>query len=223
MDSYNQKAKNDLNTRVNERIRVPKVLVIDNKGENIGAVDTLEAIRMAKEVELDLVEVSPNAKPPVCRIMDFSKYVYEQKKKLRKNKSGKAKDLKEFKFSPVIDVGDKNTRVRRAKEFLDKDHPVKITIQKRGRQPYEQMKEVFADILTNFTEYSTIEAEPKGSSNSISITFKKNVTSKNKQNSNQENQALQPEGKQESKDDVQTESSGSPKDQKILKIKKKTE
>ena len=213
MDSYNQKSKNDLNTtRVNERIRVPKVLVITEKGENIGEVNTYDAINMAKDVELDLVEVSPNANPPVCRIMDFSKYIYEQRKKLRKNKAGKTKDLKEFKFSPVIDIGDINTRVRRAKEFLDKDHPVKITIQKKGRQPYDQMKEVFSEILTNFTEYSTIEAEPKGTFNSISVTFKKNGKTKNKQNSDKENQAIQPEGKQESKDDVQTESSGTSED-----------
>ena len=223
MDSYNQKPKHDFGTRINERIRVPTVLVINHKGDNIGEVDTLEAIRMAKEVELDLVEVSPNAKPPVCRIMDFSKYIYEQKKKLRKNKAGKAKDLKEFKFSPVIDVGDLNTRVRRAKEFLDKDHPVKITIQKKGRQPYEQMKEVFNEILTNFTEYSTIEAEPKGTFNSISVTFKKNVTSKNKQNGNKENKAIQPERKQESKDDVQAESPGTLEDKEVIKIEEKTE
>jgi translation initiation factor IF-3 len=209
MDSYNQRSRNDLNTtRINERIRVPRVLVITEKGENIGEVSTYDAINMAREAELDLVEVSPNANPPVCRIMDFSKYIYEQKKKLRKNKTGKVKDLKEFKFSPVIDVGDLNTRVRRAKEFLEKGHPVKITIQKKGRQPYEQMKEVFSEILTNFNEYSTIEAEPKGTFNSISVTFKKNGKTKNKQNSNQENQAIQSEGEQESQDDVQTESSG---------------
>jgi translation initiation factor IF-3 len=224
MESYNQKSKNEFNTtRTNERIRVPKVLVIDDKGNNIGEIDTLDAIRMAKETGLDLVEVSPNANPPVCRIMDFSKYIYEQKKKLRKNKAGKVKDLKEFKFSPVIDVGDMNTRVRRAKEFLEKDHPVKITIQKKGRQPYDQMKEVFSEILTNFTEYSTIEAEPKGTFNSISVTFKKNGKTKNKQNSDKENQAIQSEGKQESKDDVQAESSGTPEDKKIISIKEKTE
>lgn len=223
MDFNNQKPKRDFGTRVNEWIRVPKVLLIDSKGENIGEIDTDEARRMAKEVGLDLVEVGPNITPPVCKIMDYSKYIYEQKKKLRKNKAGKVKDLKEFRFSPVIDVGDMNTRVRRAKEFLEKGHPVKITAQKRGRQQYEQMKQVFDEILTNFTEYSSIEPEPKSEFNSISITFKKNVTSKNKQNSNKENKAIQSEGKQESKNDVQTESSGSLKDKEVKKVKKKTE
>jgi len=215
MDLSNQKSKRDIGTRVNEWIRVPSVLLIDSKGNNLGEVNTDEARKMAKEVELDLVEVGPNTTPPVCKIMDFSKYVYEQKKKLRKNKAGKIKDLKEFRFSPVIDTGDMNTRIRRAKEFLEKGHPVKITAIKKGRQPYDQMKQVFNDVLTNFTEYCSIEPEPKSEFNSISITFKKNVTTKNKQNSNKENKAIQPQGEQESKDDVQTESSGTPQDQKV--------
>lgn len=212
MDLSNQKSKRAIGTRVNEWIRVPSVLLIDSKGNNLGEVNTDEARKMAKEVELDLVEVGPNTIPPVCKIMDFSKYVYEQKKKLRKNKAGKIKDLKEFRFSPVIDTGDMNTRIRRAKEFLEKGHPVKITAIKKGRQPYDQMKQVFNDVLTNFTEYCSIEPEPKSEFNSISITFKKNVTTKNKQNSNKENKAIQPQGEQESKDDVQTESSGTPQD-----------
>ncbi len=215
MDLNNQRSKKDLSIRINEWIRVPSVLLIDNKGNNLGEVDTNEARRLAKEAELDLVEVGSTTTPPVCKIMDFSKYVYEQKKKQRKNKAGKIKDLKEFRFSAVIDTGDMNTRVRRAKEFLEKGHPVKITAIKKGRQQFSQMKEVFDSVLTNFTEYSSIEPEPKSEFNSISITFKKNVTSKNKQNSNQENKAIQPKGEQESKDDVQTESSGTPQDQKV--------
>jgi translation initiation factor IF-3 len=186
------------NTRINEWIRVPEVLVINQKGENLGKLNTQEAIRIAKEAELDLVEVGPTSKPPVCRIMDYSKYVYEQNKKMRKNKAGKAKDLKEFRFSTVIDEGDKNTRIRRAHEFLEKDHPVRITVQRKGRQTREQALAVFNDILTNFVEYSSIEPEPKSEGNRITITFKKNGTSKNKQNSNKENQAIQSEGKQES-------------------------
>ncbi len=218
MDLNNHRAKKDFGTRINEWIRVPSVLLIDSKGENLGEVATEKARSMAKEVGLDLVEVGPNTTPPVCKIMDHSKYIYEQKKKLRKNKAGKVKDLKEFRFSPVIEKGDLDTRVRRAKEFLEKGHPVKITTMKKGRQPYEQMKQVFNDVLTNFTEYCSIEPEPKSEFNSISITFKKNVTPKNKQNSNKENQAIQPKGEQESKDDVQTEPSGTSQDQKVKEV-----
>ena len=163
----------DSGARINRNIRVPKVLLIDEKGENVGEVSTETAIAQAKENELDLVEVNPNAKPPVCKIMDYSKYLYEQQKKQRKNKSNKQKDLKEFRFSPVIEKADIDTRVRRATEFLEKGHPVKISIRKKGRQSSELMKEVFDEILTNFSEYSTIEAEPKRTFNGIAVTYKK--------------------------------------------------
>ena len=215
MDFNNQRSNKDIGVRINDWIRVPKVLLIDEKGENLGEVDTIKAREMARAVELDLVEVGATSKPPVCRIMNYSKYIYEQKKKLRKNKTGKAKDLKEFRFSPVIDTGDMNTRVRRAKEFLEKGHPVKITTIKRGRQQFSQMKEVFDEILTNFTEYCSIEPEPKSEFNSISITFKKDGKTKNKQNSDKESKAIQPKGEQESKNDVQTESSGTPQNKEI--------
>jgi translation initiation factor IF-3 len=185
MDSNNQ--KKDFGTRINDRIRVPKIHLIDQKGESLGEVSTDTARAKAQEEGLDLVEVGPNAQPPVCKIMDYSKYLYDQNKKLRKNKASKQKDMKEFRFSPVIDIGDINTRVRRATEYLEKGHPVKITIRKKGRQPYEQMKEVFDEILTNFSEYSSIETEPKSTFNSISITFKKDGTTKDKQNSEKEN------------------------------------
>lgn len=208
MDFNTQKPKKDFGTRVNEQIRVPTVLLIDNNGSNIGEINTYTALQMAKDAELDLVEVSPNSKPPVCRIMDYSKYIYEQKKKVRKNKAGKAKDLKEFRFSVVIDEFDMNVRIKRALEFLEKGHPVKITVTRKGRQPYEQMKEVFSKILTNFSEYSSIESEPKSESNNISITLKGDGKTKNKQNSNKESKTFQSEREQESKDDVQAESSG---------------
>jgi len=198
MDFNTQKSNKGMSTRINEYIRVPEVLVIDQKGENLGKLTTDEARRIASDLGLDLVEVGPNSKPPVCRIMDYSKYVYEQNKKLRKNKAGKAKDLKEFRFSTVIDIGDMNTKIRRAIEFLEKDYPIRITVQRKGRQTYQQARSVFDEILTNFSEYSTIEAEPKSEGNRITITFKKNGTSKNKQNSIEEDKALQPKGEQES-------------------------
>ena len=194
MDFNSNRPNRGISTRINEWIRVSEVLVIDQKGNNLGKMNTIEAVKLAKEAELDLVEVGATSKPPVCRIMNYSKYVYEQNKKMRKNKAHKAKDLKEFRFSTVIDDGDKNTRVRRAHEFLQKDHPVRITVQRKGRQTREQALAVFNDILTNFTEYSTIEPEPKSEGNRITITFKKNVTSKNKQNSSEENKTLQPKG-----------------------------
>lgn len=187
MDFNNQRVNKEVHAKINEWIRVPDVLVIDQDGNNLGKVSTIEARRLASEAELDLVEVNPNSDPPVCRIMDYSKFVYEQNKKLRKNKAGKTKDLKEFRFSTVIDEGDKNTRIRRGIEFLEKDHPVRITVQRKGRQTHQQAMAVFNDILNNFSEYGSIEPEPKIEGNRISITFKKNGTTKNKQNSSKEN------------------------------------
>ena len=166
--------------RINEYIRVNEVQLIDEKGENHGVMETHKALDLAKIVELDLVEVGPNVSPPVCKIMDFSKYLYEQNKKQRGGSKGKAKEQKEFRFSPVIEEGDIEHRVKRAKEYLDKGHPVKLVMQKKGRQPMALAKEVFAEILTNFDDYSSIEAETKQMGNRISITFTSNGKAKNK-------------------------------------------
>lgn len=166
--------------RKNEYIRVAKVQLIDQNGENIGVVDTDEARRMAIEAGLDVVEVGPNVNPPVCKIMDFSKYVYIQSKKSRQNKKGKVKDTKEFRFTPVIETADINHRVKRAKEYLEKGYPVKVQMVKKGRQPKEQALEVFNQILTNFADYSSIEAEPIQEGNRISLTFKPNGKTENK-------------------------------------------
>jgi translation initiation factor IF-3 len=137
-------------------------------------MNTQEALIKAKELNLDLVEVGSNAKPPVCKIMDYSKYIYRQKKKQRKNRQ-KSKDMKEFKFSPVIETADINTRVRRATEYLEKGHPVRITMYRKGRQSHEQAKKVFNEILTNFSEYSTIEPKAKEEGRNMYLTFiKKN-------------------------------------------------
>jgi len=160
--SYGEKRefKKDYGPRVNEYIRVPQVQLIDEKGENLGIVDTEQARELALEAELDLVEVGSSAKPPVCRIMNFSKYIYEQNKKKRQNKGGKMKELKEFRFTPVMDIGDTNYRIKRAHEFLTKGHQVKLTMVKKGRQSMDQARAVFSEILTNFADYSSIETDP---------------------------------------------------------------
>jgi translation initiation factor IF-3 len=189
--------KKNRGPRVNNQIRVNEIQLIDEKGENLGVVDTGKAISLAKDAELDLVEVGANVEPPVCKIMDYAKYMYMQNKKNRGNKKGKTKEQKEFRFSPVIEEGDIEHRVKRATEYLDKGHPVKIVMQKRGRQPMELAREVFAEILTNFSDYSSIEAEPKQQGNRISITFKSDGKTKNKQNSEEEDKGVKSEGEQE--------------------------
>lgn len=194
-DYQNGNRKKDLGPRRNSSIRAPKVQLITSQGENKGEVNIEEALSLAKQEGLDLVELNPSTVPPICKIMDYSKYLYEQKKKARKSKAKKTKPLKEFKFSPVIDIGDKNTRIRRAKEFLDKGHPVRLTMWIKGRQSKEQAREVFTDILTNFTDYSSIEAEPQHEDRQLFITYRLDGKTKNKQNSKEENQADKSEGK----------------------------
>lgn len=174
--------------RKNEYIRVEEVQLIDEKGNNIGVVKTNRALEMAREVELDLVEVGPNVKPPVCKIMDYSKYIYMQSKKNRMNKKGKAKEVKEFRFSPVIEEADTNHKVNRAIEYLKKGYPTRITMFRKGRQSKEQAKELFDEILTNFTDYSSIEPDPVSEGNNIFITFKPNGKTKDKQNSKEESE-----------------------------------
>lgn len=166
--------------RKNEYIRTNEVQLIDEKGENVGVIATFKAIEMAKEAQLDLVEVGPNVTPPVCKIMDFSKYLYIQSKKNRLNKKGKIKETKEFRFTPVIDTADIDHRVKRSKEYLEKGHPVRILMVRKGRQSKDQALEVFNQILTNFADYSSIEAEPIQEGNRISLTLKPNGKTENK-------------------------------------------
>ena len=121
--------------RVNEQIRVREIRLIDDEGEQKGIVPTIEALRMAKERELDLVEVSPNANPPVCKILDFGKYRFEQEKKLRDSKKNqKVLKLKEIRMQPKIGAGDLDTKAKHIQEFLDEGDKVKVTIRFRGRE-----------------------------------------------------------------------------------------
>ena len=121
--------------RVNEQIRVREVRLIDDEGNQKGIVPTLEALKMAKERDLDLVEVSPNANPPVCKILDFGKYRFEQEKKLRDSKKNqKVLKLKEIRMQPKIGSGDLETKAKHVQEFLNEGDKVKVTIRFRGRE-----------------------------------------------------------------------------------------
>lgn len=121
--------------RVNERIRAPQVRVIGEDGSQIGVMATPDALRMAREQELDLVEVAPMARPPVCRIIDYGRYQYEQSKRLRKaRQKAHQTQLKEVKMSPKIEENDFNTKVRHAREFLEARDKVKFVVRFRGRE-----------------------------------------------------------------------------------------
>ena len=121
--------------RVNEQIRVREVRLIDDEGNQKGIIPTIEALKMARERDLDLVEVSPNANPPVCKILDFGKYRFEQEKKLRDSKKNqKVLKLKEIRIQPKIGAGDLDTKAKHVQEFLNEGDKVKVTIRFRGRE-----------------------------------------------------------------------------------------
>lgn len=121
--------------RINEQIRVREIRLIDDEGGQTGVIPTMEALKMAKERELDLVEVSPNANPPVCKILDFGKYRFEQEKKLRASKQNqKVLKIKEIRMQPKIGPGDLDTKAKHVQEFLDEGDKVKVTIRFRGRE-----------------------------------------------------------------------------------------
>ena len=122
--------------RANERIRAPEVQVISSDGKNLGIVPTKKATEMAREEGLDLIEISPNANPPVCKIMDMGKYKYDMQKKANKaKKNQKIAVLKELKLRPGTEIHDYNFKIKNAKKFLTKGDKVKFTVKFKGRTP----------------------------------------------------------------------------------------
>jgi translation initiation factor IF-3 len=127
--------KRTMEPRVNRRIRVPEVRVITEDGEQLGVMQTQDAFRRAESMGMDLVEVSPMAKPPVCKIMDYGKFKYQQKRKTAEaKKKQQVIELKEVKFRPKTDIHDFNVKVNRLKEFLLEGNKGKVTIMFRGRE-----------------------------------------------------------------------------------------
>ncbi|HMM67497.1 MAG TPA: translation initiation factor IF-3 [Dokdonella sp.] len=150
--------------RRNHEIRVPKVRVIGADGEQVGVLSRDEALEMAQELGLDLVEIQPTADPPVCRIMDFGKFKFDaQKKAHAAKKKQKQVEIKELKFRPTTDVGDYAIKLRNLRRFLDEGDKVKITIRFRGREMAHQelgdimVKKIAADIA----EEAVIEQYPR--------------------------------------------------------------
>ncbi len=122
-------------TRINERIRVPEVRVIDDQGNQVGLMKTPDALRFAQERELDLVEVAPDAKPPVCRVLDYSKYKYEQAQKVKQARKHQQQiTVREIKFRPKIAEHDYDTKKHHVERFLRHKDKVKVTIMFRGRE-----------------------------------------------------------------------------------------
>ncbi|OOG24571.1 translation initiation factor IF-3 [Thioalkalivibrio denitrificans] len=151
-------------TRLNEQITSPNVRLIDVDGENAGVVSIDEALRIAEEAELDLVEISPNADPPVCRVMDYGKFKFEQSKKAQQaRKNQKQIQIKEVKFRPGTDEGDYQVKLRNLNRFINDGDKAKVTIRFRGREMRHQ--ELGAKLLdrieADLSEIATVEQRPK--------------------------------------------------------------
>ena len=145
-------------------IRVPEIRLIDQDGENAGVVTPERAIEMAEEVGLDLVEISPGANPPVCKIMDFGKFKYEQQKKaVEAKKKQKIIEIKEVKFRPNIDTHDYDVKMRSVTKFLGEGDKVKVTLRFRGREMAHQElgRELLERIAGDIETIAKIEAMPK--------------------------------------------------------------
>ena len=138
--------------------------MIDETGENVGVVSVREALKRAEEVGLDLIEISPNANPPVCKILDLGKYRYEQqKRKAEARKNQKVVEIKEIELSPNIDTHDYEVKLRSAKRFIDDGNKVKFTLRFRGREMayMEQGEEVMARIVEDSDLYAKVEQPAK--------------------------------------------------------------
>ena len=149
---------------MNDRILAPEVRVIDENGEQIGILPIEEALERAADAELDLVEISPNAEPPVCRIMDYGKFMFEQNKKQQSaKKKQKQVQVKEIKFRPGTDIGDYRVKLRNLIRFLQDGDRVKVTLRFRGREMAHQElgRELLERVKNDLAEYGTVEQFPK--------------------------------------------------------------
>ena len=162
--NYFQKRTKPRGPRTNQRITSQDVQVIASDGDNLGILNLQDAINRAKEEGLDLIEIAPNAKPPVCKIMDMGKYKYDAQKKANKAKKKQKKiELKEIKLRPVTEVHDYSFKIKNAQKFLSKGDKVKFTIRFKGRELQhkhlgnELMEKIKADILS----LGKIELHPK--------------------------------------------------------------
>lgn len=151
---------------INEQIRAREVLVIGPNGEQVGVKKIEDARTLASYASLDLVLISPNANPPVCKVMDYNKFRYEKKKKAKealKKQKANMSELKEYRLSPVIDIGDFETKLRNATKYLQKGDRVKLTIRFKGRQMAhtELGKEVLLHFSDRVKDFADVQDKPK--------------------------------------------------------------
>ena len=162
--NYFQRRTKDRGPKSNNRITAPEVQVIGSDGDNIGILNTNEAISMAKEQGLDLIEIAPNARPPVCKIIDMGKFKYDAQKKANvAKKKQKIVLLKEIKMRPVTETHDYDFKVKNAKKFISKGDKVKFTIRFKGRELQHSHlgRELMNKIKVDMQEIGKVELHPK--------------------------------------------------------------
>jgi len=162
--NYFQRRTKDKGPKSNNRITAPEVQVIGSDGDNIGILNTNEAISMAKEQGLDLIEIAPNAKPPVCKIIDMGKFKYDAQKKANvAKKKQKIVLLKEIKMRPVTETHDYDFKVKNAKKFIGKGDKVKFTIRFKGRELQHSHlgRELMDKIKVDMQAIGKVELQPK--------------------------------------------------------------
>ncbi|HIX15207.1 MAG TPA: translation initiation factor IF-3 [Candidatus Hungatella pullicola] len=149
---------------INEQIRDKEVLLIGENGEKVGIMSPKEALKLAREAELDLVKIAPTAKPPVCKIIDYGKYRYELARKEKEaKKKQKVIEVKEVRLSPNIDTNDLNTKMSAARKFLEKGDKVKVTLRFRGREMAHMAKSkyILDDFAENLSDIAAIDKPSK--------------------------------------------------------------
>ncbi len=162
--NYFQRRSKPQGPKANERIKALDVQVIGSEGNNLGVMQLKQAIQLAKDEGLDLIEISPNANPPVCKIMDMGKYKYDlQKKANQAKKKQKVVSLKEIKLRPGTEIHDYNFKIKNAKKFITKGDKVKFTVKFKGRemQHVELGKDLMKRIIEDTKDIGKVETHPK--------------------------------------------------------------
>ena len=162
--NYFQRRTRPKGPRINDRIRALEVQVISSDKRNLGTLPIKQAVEMAKREGLDLIEISPNANPPVCKITDIGKYRYDLQKKANKSKKKqKVVNLKEIKLRPVTEIHDYNFKLKNAQRFLVKGDKVKFTVRFKGREMQHSHlgKELMDRIINDMTSFGKVEIQPK--------------------------------------------------------------
>ena len=171
-ESYSRGCKTISELMINEQIRDKEVRLIDADGNQLGIMSAKEALKIAQEAELDLVKIAPMAKPPVCKIIDYGKYRYEQTRKEKEaRKKQKVVELKEVRLSPNIESNDLNTKVNSARKFLTKGDKVKVTLRFRGREMahVNESRHILDDFAEMLSDVASVEKAPKMEGRSLTM------------------------------------------------------